>query len=239
GASRRAPRPDRAPEGDVRDRGAGGVHPRSLQAGGRLMAAKIIALTPEQFARLPVFHDEWLRIGSCTEPAERPLDQRAITAMYGRIDEPAPHFMWVDSPATGCLMIAMLGELTKPGSSLRSSLRSSIWSSLESSLGSSLWSSLESSLGSSLGSSLESSLESSLRSSLRSSLWSSLESSLRSSLGSSLESSLGSSLWSSLESSLESSLRSSIWSSLESSLRSSLGSSLESSLRSSLGSSLW
>src|ERR1019366_6866211 len=119
------------------------VSPGSLQAGGRLMAAKIIALTPEQFARLPVFHDEWLRIGSCTEPAERPLAERALTAMYGRIGEPAPPILWVDSPATGCLMIAMLGELTKPGSSLESSLRSSLGSSLESSLRSSLESSLE------------------------------------------------------------------------------------------------
>ena len=116
--------------------------------------AKIEKLTPEQTVRLGEWHAEWFAVGSSTEPADRPRAERAITGMYARINEPAPHFMWVDSPATGCLMIALLGELTKPESSLESSLGSSLESSLESSL----WSSLESSLESSLWSSLESSL---------------------------------------------------------------------------------
>ena len=142
---------------------------------------KIIALTPEQEAYLPVFREEWYRRASAAEPCDRPAMMEVWRKMYQAIGTVhPPMIIWMDGPATALLFLHMLhsGKIQ----SLRSSLKSSLGSSLRSSL------------GSSLRSSLRSSLESSLESSLRSSLGSSLESSL----GSSLESSLGSSLWSSL-----------------------------------------
>jgi hypothetical protein len=147
---------------------------------------KITSLTPKQEIELREFHDEMMRYGTCTEPADRRVAEQSICAMYARMKLEQPSFIWFDSPATYAIGRWLMQQLSKDDA-----LRSSLESSLRSSLESSLWSSLESSLGSSL----ESSLWSSLGSSLESSLWSSLGSSLRSSLRSSLGSSLGNCFW--------------------------------------------
>ena len=196
---------------------------------------KITELTPEQEAKIPLYYEKWYRNGLRVDRLDKERAIHSIEWVYEKFlpNAKKPAVIFGESPIGATLLGAMLREI-KDVPSLRSSLRSSLWSSLQSSLRSSLWSSLESSLDSSL----RSSLDSSLRSSLWSSLDSSFDSSLWSSLQSSLQSSLRSSLWSSLDSSLDSSLGSSLWSSLRSSLRSSLDSSLDSSLWSSLQSSL-
>jgi hypothetical protein len=168
------------------------------------MAAKkrIERLTPDQEARLPVVRREWFEVGTCTEPADRPRAEAAITQMYAVIGEPAPRFLWCDSPLT-----ANLANLLGPQ---KDSLWASLWASLRDSLGASLRDSLEASLRASLGASLGVSLRASLRDSLVASLGVSLEASLRASLGDGL----GVSLWASLRDSLGASLRDSLEASL-------------------------
>ena len=112
---------------------------------------KIESLTPGQ----QIAHDEWfaecMRIGTCTDPADRKRAESAMGKMYQFIGKPLPTFVWCDSPATCILARFILQEWLKNGgdkalrSSLESSLGSSLRSSLESSLRSSLWSSLWSS----------------------------------------------------------------------------------------------
>ena len=121
--------------------------------------AKIERMTPEQEELLGRWRREWFGIGSSTERADRPRAEKAISAMYERIGQPAPRFFWFDSPATAVLGISALkdekfwGEAAKrvPAAvttgkrtrdSLGDSLRDSLGASLRDSLGASLWASL-------------------------------------------------------------------------------------------------
>jgi hypothetical protein len=105
-------------------------------------------LTPEQENRLPEFREEWLRIGTCTDPADRPRAEAAIAKMYAAIGEPAPAFVWVDSPLSANILMNLLKKNKE--ASLRASLRDSLWASLRDSL----WASLRDSLRDSLWASL-------------------------------------------------------------------------------------
>src|SRR3990167_11307133 len=71
---------------------------------------KIERLTPEQEAALPALRDQWLRIGLCTEPADRPSAEAAICRLYQEIDKPAPVFLWFSSPAMVSLAITLLTQ---------------------------------------------------------------------------------------------------------------------------------
>jgi hypothetical protein len=62
------------------------------------MIRKIEAFTPAQEQDLPEFRAQWLEVGLCTDPADRPRAEAAIAAMYGAIDEAPPRFIWGDSP---------------------------------------------------------------------------------------------------------------------------------------------
>lgn len=64
------------------------------------MNAKIQSITPEQQAQLPIWHAEWLKIGSETNAADRPRAEAAIARMYSELGESVPQFIWCDSPLT-------------------------------------------------------------------------------------------------------------------------------------------
>ena len=132
------------------------------------MTAKIEKLTPQQEIQLRDWHAEWFRIGTSTEPADRPRAEAAITAMYAEMGEKVPHFIWFDSPATAVMGQWVLKNYDKK------LLEHSLRASLRASLGASLWASLWDSLRASLWDSLGDSLGDSLRDSLRASLWDSL-----------------------------------------------------------------
>ena len=55
-------------------------------------------MTPEQEALLPKYRDEWFKIGTSCEDADRPTAEAAIIEHYKRADKPAPRFVWVESP---------------------------------------------------------------------------------------------------------------------------------------------
>jgi len=158
---------------------------------------KIESLTVEQEQLRREWYRRWFAIGCSCEPADRPRAETAIAAMYAEINEAAPRFIWVQSPATACLAIAALRQISTDASlqsSLQASLRASLQSSLQASLRASLRASLQASLGASLGASLQASLWDSLWDSLGASLGASLRASLWDSLGASLQASLWDSL---------------------------------------------
>ena len=168
---------------------------------------KIEKLTQEQEKLVPVWRDEWFKIGSSTEPANRKEAELAVVDMLkiaGKYNN--QKIVWCSSWMTAELLQNVL-------------------------LNNSLWVSLKDSLRDSLGASLRDSLRDSLWVSLVDSLRASLRDSLVDSLGASLADSLWVSLWVSLEASLGDSLRDSLGASLEASLRASLRDSLKDSLK--------
>jgi hypothetical protein len=70
------------------------------------MSELITQLTPEQEALLPKFRDEWFKIGSSCEPANRAETERAIIGLYAKADKSAPPFKWVASPLEALKLIA-------------------------------------------------------------------------------------------------------------------------------------
>lgn len=74
------------------------------------MTEKIKQLTPEQEALLPVYHQHWYAIGTCTEPADRPTAEESISWIYGKIGQKRPHFIWCESPMQACITIHLLHQ---------------------------------------------------------------------------------------------------------------------------------
>lgn len=63
---------------------------------------KIDKLTPEQEALMEVYRDKWLKIGLCTEPANRPLAEEGMRLAYKCAGlEPPKQILWADSPLAG------------------------------------------------------------------------------------------------------------------------------------------
>ncbi|MEE8434285.1 MAG: hypothetical protein V3S64_05805, partial [bacterium] len=60
----------------------------------------ITGFTPEQEALLEAFRQEWLGIGACTDPADRPRAEWAIALLYWELKKKAPEFVWCASPMT-------------------------------------------------------------------------------------------------------------------------------------------
>src|SRR5690349_10088601 len=108
---------------------------------------RIESLTPTQAELLPKWHDEWLQIGMCEEPIDRPRATAAIQRAYKLIGKPEPLIVFCESPATSSLGIAVWPHLFSKKASLRASLGASLRASLRASLGASLGASLRASLG--------------------------------------------------------------------------------------------
>lgn len=112
---------------------------------------QIIHLTPEQQQALIAHREKWFKIGSSTEPADRPRAETAIAEVYRRAGHEPPQFIWCDSPLTANLTIRILNT----GELLCSALRGALMKSLRGSLGVSLRDSLRTSLRTSLVHSLD------------------------------------------------------------------------------------
>ena len=94
----------------------------------------IKSLTQEQAEQVDVWRREWHKIGTCTDPADRPRAEAAITKMYQAIGKKPPVFMWSDSPITAQILIHIFKKENLLMQSLKESLESSLRSSLRSSL---------------------------------------------------------------------------------------------------------
>jgi hypothetical protein len=95
-------------------------------------------LTFEQEQQIKEYHAFYLAKGLSTQPANRPIAEKAVKEMYKLINEKEPKCIWVNSPTE-------LIDLFK-----RNSLSNSLWDSLRDSLRdyllNSLWDSLSNSL---------------------------------------------------------------------------------------------
>lgn len=78
-------------------------------------------LTPAQETELLRWRDEWLARGMSTERADRPKAEAAITAMYEQSGQPAPTFLWTDSPYAALKLIAAIKAA--PGEFSRKAVR--------------------------------------------------------------------------------------------------------------------
>ena len=128
--------------------------------------SKINSLTSKQQALLVEWRKEWFKIGTSTEPADRPLAEKRIMEAYKLIGKKPVPIIWCDSPLIAELCLNILSQRTSLGKSLRASLEDSLWASLRDSLRASLSDSLRKSLRASLENLLRDSLENSVGSSL-------------------------------------------------------------------------
>lgn len=106
---------------------------------------KIEKLTPEQEAYLPVFREEWLKIGLSTDPVDRDASAAAVKRIYAAGGKAEPVVMHFDSPAACCIAINSMK------SSLKAKLRSNLGVDLRGNLGvnfsrGNLWDNLRSNL---------------------------------------------------------------------------------------------
>jgi hypothetical protein len=86
------------------------------------MTRKIEKLTPEQQELLPRWREEWLNVGLCTEPADRPRAEAAIAKMYAAIGKKPPLYLWAPSPLSAHFYLHFFKELPKLRGQLRGQL---------------------------------------------------------------------------------------------------------------------
>jgi len=77
----------------------------------------------EARARMAEFRKGWFRVGTCTDPADRPRAEAAISRMYAALGAASPRFVWCDSPMAAQQAVFALGGR-------RSSRRTALWRSL-------------------------------------------------------------------------------------------------------------
>jgi hypothetical protein len=174
--------------------------------------SRIATLTPGQIARFAEFRDRWIRIGLCTEPADRPRAEAAIRDMYrqGGLEPPAK-IVWCGSPLSQGLTRAIILNRSK----LMQSIGANVWDSVAAnvldgvesnvldSVEANVWDSVMDNVGASVGASVRASVGDSVRASVWASVGASVRASVRASVGDSVTASVGD----------RASVRASIWAS--------------------------
>ncbi len=172
------------------------------------MKKKIEKLTPEQESRFIEFRDKWLKIGLCTEPANRPLAEDALIRSYKLAGlTPPKQIIWTTSPLAGALVVHFLkdekfmkelfkkikadAKPTKLGDGVRASVRDSVWASVGDSVRDSVWASVGDGVGDGVWASVGDSV--------RDSVWASVRASVRDGVGASVRASVGASVWASVD----------------------------------------
>lgn len=67
-------------------------------------------LTEDQQRQLEEWRERWFKIGTCTDPADRPRAERAITGLYARIGEKPPQFVWTRGPLEAAAVLSWSGN---------------------------------------------------------------------------------------------------------------------------------
>ena len=178
------------------------------------MIKKIEKLTPEQEAYLPIFRDEWLKIGLSTERVDKARATAAVKALYAAAGEAEPVVMHFDSPMQ-CIMAINFFRHFKVGAEE----------------GDNLWDNL----GDNLGANLRDNLGANLRGNLRDNLWANL----RDNLWANLWDNLGANLWDNLGANLGANLRDNLWDNLGDNLGDNLWANLWDNLGANLRDNLW
>ena len=102
---------------------------------------KIETLTPEQEAAISEYHSKYFAYGCSTEPVDKKKAVKAINAAYKTIGKDPVPIVFVASPLSANVLLAVLQQ-QETGDSLGESLWDSLWDSLGDSLRGSLWGSL-------------------------------------------------------------------------------------------------
>jgi hypothetical protein len=95
-------------------------------------SGKVDSLTDAQWDDARAVRDEYLAASNCTDPADRPTAESAISRMYELASHKVPQFIWCQSPAAVRLVIRMLSP--RAGGPLAGALGRQLDSSLETSL---------------------------------------------------------------------------------------------------------
>src|SRR3990167_6196996 len=82
---------------------------------------RITKLLPEQEARFGEFVEKWVRIGLCTDPADRPRAEAAIKGLYALARLREPRVIWLSCPLSAALSAVVYAKLIQkrlvPGAS--------------------------------------------------------------------------------------------------------------------------
>ena len=70
------------------------------------------SLTKEQKDFIPIVRDEWIKVGLCTDPANRPEAERGIALVYLAANlTPPKTIIWCESPLAGAIAASQLAQV--------------------------------------------------------------------------------------------------------------------------------
>ena len=200
--------------------------------------SKIEELTKEQEALLHVYRDKWLKIGLCTEPANRKEAEEGIRLAYKIVGLKDPQqIIWTNSPLGNVLAKVMLEHVAVGGAvgasvgntvcasikfspfdldrdTIKGSVWESAWDSVKDSIGdfvrAPVWTSALNSVKNSVLHSVIASVSDLVRKSVKDLVWVSVKGSVWTSACDSVRDSIGDSIWVSVWGSARASARKSI-----------------------------
>src|SRR3972149_4206487 len=116
-------------------------------------------LTKEQKNKFSEYREKWIKIGLCTDPADRPTAEKAIVESYKLAGlDPPKKIVWCGSPLSMGIARDVILEnnsvWNSVGNSVWNSVRISVWDSVENSV----WNSVRDSVGNSVYNSVRSSV---------------------------------------------------------------------------------
>jgi hypothetical protein len=104
------------------------------------MASIIEKLTQSQIDRMPEFVERWLKIGLCTDPADRPAAEDGVRLAYKMAGLKEPErIVWCGSPLSQGLTRAIVFGLT---GNAEANVGDSVWASVRASVRASVWASV-------------------------------------------------------------------------------------------------
>lgn len=69
-----------------------------------------LTLTPEQEALVPQWLERYWKYATETAAADKPLATEGIRELYATLDRPAPPMLWVYSPVSAALLLALIAD---------------------------------------------------------------------------------------------------------------------------------
>ena len=106
---------------------------------------KIMSLTKEQEALFPHYVEKWIKIGLCTEPADREKAENAINGLYRLAKLKEPKIIWLPCPISAALSSVVYVSIANSKSfPVRSAVGSAVYSAVDSAVSSALGSAVDS-----------------------------------------------------------------------------------------------
>ena len=97
---------------------------------------KINKLPKDLEASLPKIRDEWLKIGSCTDPADRAAAEKGADLAYETAGLEKPKIkIWLNSPDEGAIAATMLAGTKQAGDQVRAQVGDQVWAQVRAHVG--------------------------------------------------------------------------------------------------------